>query len=127
LLDSARVQFVWLADDDGRLKPDLVAASGVSTVTLGASAFLGSSAAAPHVAGAAALVVDAARRRRHPEDATAVLVTGAADLGVAGPDVQFGWGEARLGAPPDPGCACGGVRAPSAAALLLAMLLLRRR
>ena len=44
---------------DGRIKPDIVAPDGTSTVTYGTTAFWGTSAAAPHVAGAAALVLDA--------------------------------------------------------------------
>jgi len=43
--------------DDGRVKPDLVAPDGVSTASYGPSAFFGTSAATPHVAAAAALIV----------------------------------------------------------------------
>jgi subtilisin family serine protease len=43
--------------DDGRVKPDLVAPDGVSTASFGPSGFFGTSAATPHVAAAAALIV----------------------------------------------------------------------
>ena len=42
---------------DGRLKPDLVGPSGVTVSTSGWNPFFGTSAAAPHVAGAAALLL----------------------------------------------------------------------
>ncbi|MBK7758315.1 MAG: S8 family serine peptidase [Deltaproteobacteria bacterium] len=48
--------------DDGRLKPELVGPSGVSTLSFGAGGFEGSSAATPHVAGLVALWIDRARR-----------------------------------------------------------------
>lgn len=41
---------------DGRIKPDLVAPSGVLTVSYGSDGYFGTSAATPHVAGAAALL-----------------------------------------------------------------------
>jgi subtilisin family serine protease len=44
---------------DGRVKPDLVAPDRVSTSSYGPLSFLGTSAATPHVAGAAALVLSA--------------------------------------------------------------------
>jgi subtilisin family serine protease len=43
--------------DDGRVKPDLAAPDGVSTASYGTTAFFGTSAATPHVAGAAALIL----------------------------------------------------------------------
>jgi subtilisin family serine protease len=44
--------------NDGRIKPDIVAPDGVKTSALSPFPFFGTSAAAPHVAGAAALVKD---------------------------------------------------------------------
>jgi subtilisin family serine protease len=90
---------------DGRGKPDLVAPANVSSATYGGfkacagSGFAGTSAAAPHVAGAAALVkqvnpaFDAAALR-------AFLETRALDLGVPGRDELFGLGKLALGASP---------------------------
>lgn len=43
--------------EDGRTKPDLLGPDGVSTVSFGERAFYGTSAATPHVAGAAALLL----------------------------------------------------------------------
>ncbi len=84
---------------DGRLKPDIAAPDGVCTVTIAdcaADGFLGTSAAAPHVAGAAALV-----RQVYPSASLADLrnfLTGrAVDLAPAGPDNQSGAGRLSLG------------------------------
>ena len=50
---------------DDRVKPDITAPDGVSTATYGSHNFWGTSAAAPHAAGAAALF-KAANRLTHP-------------------------------------------------------------
>jgi hypothetical protein len=91
---------------DGRVKPDLSGPDGVSSFTYGSSAgcngatgFFGTSAAAPHVAGAAALVESA-----HPSfTATQVksyLQTNAKDLGTTGKDNTYGSGLLFLPSPP---------------------------
>jgi subtilisin family serine protease len=90
---------------DGRAKPDLVAPANVSSATYGGfracagSGFAGTSAAAPHVAGAAALVKEA-----NPSfDSAALrafLESRALDLGVPGRDELFGIGKLMLGATP---------------------------
>lgn len=90
---------------DGRVKPDLSGQDGVSSFTYGAAAscgagggFGGTSAAAPHVAGAAALVMS-----RYPaygaSQARSFLVANVLDLGPAGTDATYGAGLLRLTAP----------------------------
>jgi subtilisin family serine protease len=86
---------------DGRMKPELVAPDSVTTFTYGAfggcgtSGFAGTSAAAPAVAGAAALV-----KQRFPSYGPAkiqeYLVRNAKDLGDVGPDSVFGAGRLLL-------------------------------
>jgi hypothetical protein len=94
---------------DGRMKPELAAPDGVSGVTYGAAShcvlakdttgFLGTSAAAPVTAAAAALV-----KQRYPsytaDQITAYLEKSARDLGTPGPDNSFGAGGLLL--PPIP-------------------------
>lgn len=84
---------------DGRVKPDLAAPDGVSTATYGKNDFYGTSAAAPHAAGAAALLKslypswDASRIQAHLEGL-------AKDLGRYGKDNQYGAGRVSLGLVP---------------------------
>jgi len=85
--------------NDGRLKPEFTATDGVTSVAYDGS-FWGTSAAAPHLAGAAALV-----RGAYPgytvEDTVAFLAARAVDVGAAGTDNQYGYGRVSLGlAPP---------------------------
>jgi len=56
------------------------------------STFFGTSAAAPHVAGAAALLVESAPQAT-PAQIRNALTQGAVDLGGAGRDNTFGWGR----------------------------------
>jgi subtilisin family serine protease len=78
---------------DGRIKPDLVAPDGVRE-------FFGTSAAAPHVTGAAALLWS-----QHPDwtlqQVWEALLEGAVDVGPPGPDVESGYGKLQL-APGEP-------------------------
>lgn len=118
--------------NDGRTKPDVVARTAVSTVTYGRGAFEGSSAAAPHVAGLAALWVDASNRRGQPEVFRTWLHAHARDLGMQGPDDLFGAGAARADALPPTACGChagvpGGAGIPGALGLLVALIATRRR
>lgn len=98
--------------NDGRLKPELTAPAGVSGATYGANGFDGTSASTPHVAGAAALIWSAFPQFSR-EEVIAYLQANARDLGVSGPDSQFGYG--RLQMPPPPQVA--GVPAPTVAPL----------
>jgi hypothetical protein len=79
---------------DGRIKPDFSAPSGVSTVSYGAAAFLGTSASTPHVAGAFALL--SGKTPYSLEQIYAILQNRAVDLGAAGKDNQFGYGRLNL-------------------------------
>ncbi len=86
---------------DGRLKPDLVGPDGVSNAVYATQGFYGTSAATPHIAGAAALVWGA-----YPQ-ATALeirdfLINNAIDLGTNGPDDETGAGLLVLSDPPPP-------------------------
>lgn len=82
-------------------KPDLMGPDGVDTLAYGPGGFVGTSAAAPHVAGAAALVWSA-----HPhwtaEQVRTWLEEAAVDLGLPGKDNVFGFGRLRLPPPPVP-------------------------
>lgn len=83
---------------DGRIKPDIAAPTWVSTATAGDSGFSGTSGASPHVAGAAALVLQT-NRRLSPAQVKTFLQQRAVDLGSDGPDNQFGHGRLDLGGP----------------------------
>jgi subtilisin family serine protease len=85
---------------DGRIKPDLAAPSVVDSASYAPEAFDGTSAAAPHVSGAAALVLQAFPDFS-PDEIAAFLQERAIDLGPAGPDNAFGVGRLSLGSPPD--------------------------
>ena len=82
---------------DGRIKPDIVAPDGVSNATYGS--FFGTSSAAPHVTGAAALVKGALPCYT-PAELKAYLEANIVDLGDPGKDNTFGSGRLLLGSPP---------------------------
>ncbi len=99
---------------DGRMKPDIVGHDSVSGMTYGPfsycpSAFAGTSASSPEVAGAAALVKQA-YPAFGPDQVKQYLMENARDLGAPGLDSVHGSGELQLPTPPD-------VAAPTAAAL----------
>ena len=90
---------------DGTVKPDLVGPDSVSSFTFGPfagcgiSGFAGTSASAPHVAAAAALVKEA-NPAFGPAELQAYLEDNAIDLGAPGKDSVFGSGQLMLGAAP---------------------------
>ena len=80
---------------DGRTKPDLVAPTGVSTASHRSEVYGGTSFAAPHVAGAAALITSAnpSYSRTQLWDA---LVDATVDIGPRGRDNDSGYGKLVL-------------------------------
>jgi hypothetical protein len=79
---------------DGRIKPDLVAPTGVATRSY-AGGFFGTSAAAPHVAGAAALLLSESPGMSVSALRTALL-DATEDLGESGQDNTYGFGKLVL-------------------------------
>ena len=90
--------------EDGRVKPDLVAPSGVSTESFGTRAAHGTSFSAPHLAGLAALVLEQ-KPSYSVESLREYLLSQTRDLGVPGPDSVFGVGAVSVMEQPE-GCGC---------------------
>jgi subtilisin family serine protease len=86
--------------EDGRAKPDMSAPAGVTSSSYGGQVFHGTSAAAPHVAGAAALVWSAGPSFS-TDDVHAYLLQHALDLGEPGPDFEYGYGRLDLAQLPE--------------------------
>jgi subtilisin family serine protease len=112
--------------EDGRTKPDVCAPTAVTTATYGAEAFEGTSASTPHVAGLAALLVEALGKD-DPDAVAAWISREALDLGDKGPDDTFGAGLAQAGLPPHDPCTCGLLPFESAWVFVGAGLWARRR
>ncbi|MFT5685364.1 MAG: MYXO-CTERM domain-containing protein [Myxococcota bacterium] len=87
--------------NDGRMKPDISAPTGVSTISYGEEAFDGTSAAAPHATGLAALVLQATDRGYGVEELRSWLSENTVDLGDAGPDNDYGAGLLLASSLPD--------------------------
>jgi subtilisin family serine protease len=85
--------------EDGRLAPQISAPTNVKSIAKGRS-FGGTSAAAPHVSGAAALILQVFPDYT-PQQVTDFLFSRAVDLGDSGPDYDYGNGRLWLGDPPD--------------------------
>ena len=91
---------------DGRIKPDIAGQDATSSDVYGAASgcaagFLGTSASAPHVAGAAALALQA-NPTFTPAQLQSYLEGRAVDLLGAGKDNSTGWGKLWLGSAPLP-------------------------
>ncbi len=84
----------------GQLKPNMAAFANVSTASYGPRIFNGTSAATPHVAGAAAQALSAYPDAL-PGEVQDFLQSRALDQGPVGADPQFGFGRLYLAAPPD--------------------------
>jgi subtilisin family serine protease len=80
------------AGNSARVKPDIMGPDGVTTYTYGDSSFLGTSAAAPHVAGLAALILSMDPALT-PDELQAFIETNAIDMGAPGKDPIYGWGR----------------------------------
>ncbi|MFH1463436.1 MAG: S8 family serine peptidase [Pseudomonadota bacterium] len=106
--------------EDGRVRPQLVAPSMVSTLTRGVGGFGGTSAATPHVTGAAALVMQADKHHMDPDALRTWLMDQAEDLPPAGEDDASGAGFPVLTDIPWRGCHCAAAAGrPWSAALVL--------
>jgi len=91
--------------DGGIRKPDITAYAYVSTVSRGSQVFSGTSAAGPHVAGAAALVWST-RPTWSNLEVRRYLEHMAVDMGAPGCDMDYGCGRLYLGAPMAPAAQC---------------------
>jgi Subtilase family/Bacterial TSP3 repeat len=80
---------------DGRLKPDLIAPDGTTSLTYGVRSSFGTSFASPTVAGAAALLLEETGSLTASQLASQ-LQSGAVDIGAAGTDTVFGAGKLQL-------------------------------
>jgi len=85
--------------EDGRLKPDIVAPSNVNSAAYG-EPWIGTSASCPHVAGAAALVMQA-YPDFSPQEVRDFLTSRATEMEQSGPDSDTGYGYLYLGEPPE--------------------------
>lgn len=90
----------WGPTNDGRMKPDMSAASNISSVSY-PSGFNGTSAATPVLAGAAAVVL-AREPGLTPTQLIARMKSYVVERGVAGPDNVYGTGELLMPALPAP-------------------------
>ncbi len=112
---------------DGRIKPDIVGPTGVTTSSMGYKTADGTSFAAPHLAGLAALVLEH-RPAYSPKEVKEFLMEQTRDLGVEGPDSTFGAGAVALETLPE-GCGCSTPgKQPAASVFILALVgIIRRR
>ena len=84
------------AGSEPRIKPDVCGPDGVFTHAYGEDdAFLGTSASAPHVAGAAAAILSRSPALS-PDELHALITVNAVDMGAYGADNVYGSGRLRL-------------------------------
>lgn len=91
--------------EDGRVKPDLCGQGQGNLTTDANNGYRlagGTSAAAPAVAGTAALLYQAYREQNNGNNPTsdlikAILLNTAEDIGRPGPDFEYGWGRVHAG------------------------------
>lgn len=88
----------------GTIKPDLSGYANVSCNAYGVGECSGTSAASPHVGGAAALVLSGYPTYTGAQ-VRSYLQASAQDMGPAGKDNDYGFGRLRLGTPPASTCA----------------------
>jgi subtilisin family serine protease len=81
--------------NDGRYKPEIAAPDYVSTYSYGINNFPGTSASAPHVTGAAALILSASPGYSVSQLWNA-LTSSAIDMGVSGQDNIYGFGRLSM-------------------------------
>ncbi|MDQ2912285.1 MAG: S8 family serine peptidase [Chloroflexota bacterium] len=105
---------------DGRIKPDILGPSEVSTATYGRAfgcsrtvGFPGTSSSAPHVAAAAALVLEV-NPSFSPAQVRSFLMSASTDGGAPGPDNDYGSGLLKMAStstvPPPPSGPCPAAR-----------------
>lgn len=91
----------------GSVKPDLSGYAKVSCNAYGANQCSGTSAASPHVGGAAALVLSGYPTYSGSQ-IRSYLESNAQDMGPGGKDNDYGYGRLRLGTPPASTCSTPG-------------------
>lgn len=83
------------AGSAARIKPDIGGPDGVCGHTYGTTSFFGTSAATPHVAGAAALILSM-NPHLTADGLQSFLESNAVDMGLPGKDNLYGWGRLNL-------------------------------
>ena len=81
---------------DGRIKPDIMGPDGVNTFSYGSKGFFGTSAATPHIAGAAALIKSSNLENFTAQILRNKLLEATVDLGERGKDNVYGQGRLDL-------------------------------
>ncbi len=81
--------------NSARIKPDIMGTDGVTTFTYGDSSFSGTSAAAPHVAGMAALILSS-NLSMTPDELQETLEASTVDMGTSGKDNLYGYGRLQV-------------------------------